>query len=82
MDFLLSALPTYLMYRQEWISNYWDEWKIRTPRPITGRANIFVLILRIHPKLTRPIKIAIFPYFEYDWHPAREPYDIPIPEVP
>ena len=76
MDLFIITLPAYLIYRQKWISNHWDEWKIRTPRPIKGRTNIYVIILRIHPKLTTPIKIAVFPYFEYDWHPAKEPYDI------
>ncbi|MFE3845623.1 nitrous oxide reductase family maturation protein NosD [Thermoplasmatota archaeon] len=76
MDFLMIAFSTYLIYRQDWISNYWDDWTTENPRPIKGRANIYILILRIHPKLTTPIKIAILPYFEYDENPAQDPYDI------
>ena len=76
MNFLLILFPSYLKYRQDWISNYWGEWQSDTPRPIRGKANIYILILRIHPKLTTEIKIGFLPYLEYDSQPAQEPYII------
>jgi parallel beta-helix repeat protein len=76
MDFLLIMFRTYLLYRQEWISNYWDDWTTGNPLRIKGRANLYIMILRIHPKLTTELKIGLLPYFEYDMDPALEPYDI------
>ena len=49
-------------------SNYWERLVNIGPKLILG---IFILFLLI------PI-----PWLIFDWHPASEPYDIPIPEVP
>lgn len=76
MDFLVITSYSYFIYRQDWIGNYWDDWKKTQPRPITGKANIYIIILRIHPKLTTPIRIFVLPYIEYDRSPSIEPYDI------
>ena len=64
-------------YRNKWISNYWDNWGIGIPRAILGVGAFYIIILRFHPKLTTAIPIAIFPFFEFDWHPAQEPYVLP-----
>ena len=48
----------------QWNNNYWDDWKVKIPRPIIG-------------KIFFSIYIPIFiPWFYFDWNPATEPYDI------
>lgn len=67
-------LQHFLYYKQNWSSNYWDNWNREIPRPIIGVWKSFILLLR-------PIRLFIpigpFPTFQFDWHPAQEPYDIP-----
>ncbi|MBN2603724.1 MAG: hypothetical protein JXA91_06305 [Candidatus Thermoplasmatota archaeon] len=53
-----------------WYENYWDNWIGFGPKLISGR-----LIL-----LDLPSPVTI-PWFNFDWHPAKEPYDIQVPEV-
>jgi parallel beta-helix repeat protein len=54
-----------------WKNNYWDDW-IGLTHPL----------LKLCPKIIIK-KIAInqnftsLPWFNFDWHPAQEPYDIP-----
>jgi parallel beta-helix repeat protein len=43
-----------------WISNYWDEWRGFGPKIIFGRLGYFGNI----------------PWINFDWRPAKEPYDI------
>jgi hypothetical protein len=51
-------------------NNYWDNWFGLGPKIIKG-------------KLGLSLKLSIFlPMFMFDWHPAKEPYDIPMPGVP
>ena len=45
-----------------WNMNYWDDWIGFGPKLITGKIEIW--------------NVGIFPWFEFDWHPASEPYDI------
>ena len=52
-----------------WDSNYWDNW-IGLEHPQLSK-----LPKRITGIFTRMIRIPIF-VFAFDWHPAREPYDI------
>ena len=59
-------------------NHHWDDWDIRIPRAILGLGTFYLIILRIHPKLTTAIPIGIYPYLEIDWNPAKEPYDIPL----
>ena len=82
MDIYFFTIPKFFYYKQKWINNYWDDWDIGIPRAILGFGIYYIIIFKIHPKLSTPFPIALFPYFEYDWNPATEPYDIPIPEVP
>ncbi len=45
-----------------WKENYWDTWIGVGPKIIPGRVVIWEDIL--------------VPWFKFDWHPAKEPYDI------
>ena len=54
-------------YFCHWKGNYWDEPRF-LPYPVYG--------------WMRDIPPFYIPWIYFDWHPAKEPYDIPIPEVP
>jgi parallel beta-helix repeat protein len=82
MNLYFVTILKFNNYKQRWISNYWDDWNTGIPRAILGFGIYYIIIFKIHPKLSTPFPIALFPYFEYDWNPATEPYDIPIPKVP
>lgn len=51
-------------YPNFWISNYWGEWLSRLPMPIFGIMKFGNSNFEI-------------PWIQFDWHPAKEPYDIP-----
>ena len=68
---LLRQILSYRSYKEDWYSNYWDNWNQNKNYPIQGNwtFNIkFFLwtfpIIKIH-------------YIEYDPTPAQEPYNIP-----
>ncbi len=61
------------MPRIKWNGNYWDDWNLRLPRSIIGE-KVLMLVLRPGYEL----KIVAFPWFNFDWRPAKEPYDIGI----
>jgi len=44
-----------------WFHNYWDDWHKIVPKPIFG-INLIFLTIQI-------------PWIQFDWHPAREPYE-------
>ena len=69
----LLHTPFLILYKNKWTKNFWDNWKVRIPRPIIGS---WIIEVRLFPS-PMMIPIAIFPIFEFDWHPAQEPYDIP-----
>jgi hypothetical protein len=48
-----------------WNYNYWNRARL-LPKPILGFTGK---------------NLPIIPWFNFDWHPAKEPYDIPIPEL-
>ena len=50
--------------RNAWNSNYWGRIRL-LPKPIFGRLEMHGLAYNI-------------PWVQFDWHPAREPYDIPM----
>ena len=50
----------YNCFFNKWDANYWDDWNYRLPRLIRVRLGI----------------IGLIPWFNIDWHPAQEPYDI------
>jgi len=70
----------YLLFFQfmphiNWNDNYWDDWKIKIPRPIIGQKSLIIIF--------RPgnvVRIAEFPWYNLDWTPTKEPYDFSEPE--
>jgi len=54
--------------KDRWISNYWYSWKGVGPSRIRG--TVVVGIGFGEDKIAFPI-----PWFDHDWHPAKEPYD-------
>ncbi len=64
--------PSYIDFKQNWINNYWDDWKQYLPYyTIRGTWTIYIGIF----------SLPIFKFFikEYDMNPAKEPFDIHIP---
>jgi parallel beta-helix repeat protein len=59
------------MPRIKWNGNYWDDWNFRLPRIIKGE-KIIVMVLR--PGYV--IKGTICKWYNIDWHPAKEPYNM------
>jgi len=61
----------YLLWpeKNRWIGNYWDTWKGSGPKTILGFIAFEWYGEWIH-------FIFLFPWVEFDWHPAKEPYDI------
>ena len=57
-----QAYLKYSRYNQ-WIRNYWDDWNGICPKFIWGKGTIRCLTV---------------PWFNIDWQPAKEPYDIDI----
>jgi nitrous oxidase accessory protein len=51
--------------RNSWDGNYWDN----------SRQNIYPIFGRI--AITQILEIGIIPWFQFDWHPAQQPYNIP-----
>jgi parallel beta-helix repeat protein len=58
-----------------WKANYWNDWTKTYPRPIRGDWVVPINIGFIEFYVS-------FRYWQFDWHPAKEPYDITIPDVP
>jgi parallel beta-helix repeat protein len=56
--------------RCKWVENYWDEWPHACPKPVKGALSIF-LIVQI------PFIYNTFTWYNFDWYPAKEPYNIP-----
>ena len=61
----------YLLWpgKNRWIGNYWDTWTGIGPKTILG-----FLVFEWGSEWT--YIIFLIPWFEFDWHPAKEPYDI------
>ena len=57
-------------WKNKWIGNYWDTWKGSGPKTILG----FIVFEWYGEWINF---IFLFPWVEFDWHPAQEPYDIP-----
>ena len=57
-----------------WDANYWDDWiGLKWNGPIAQKLPK-VLVCYLLPWNTG---LSAFPYLNFDWHPAQEPYDIP-----
>ena len=59
--FYMSIFP----FWNRWFNNYWGEPRIR-PYPIFGVVYFFIPKDQFH----------FIPWVQFDWHPAKEPYDI------
>jgi len=68
----LYFIGLYKSKKDTWISNYWDTWIGVGPQRIRGWLGVGIYIA------IGEIGYGVFiPWFEYDRHPAKEPYDIP-----
>jgi parallel beta-helix repeat protein len=56
----------------KWVGNYWDDLGVKNIKVIFGR--IVIPLFYVGPPI-------IIPLFDFDWNPAKEPYDIPIIRV-
>jgi parallel beta-helix repeat protein len=70
IDFIRN--PRVLFFQQRWEKNYWDMHIALLPKPIFAIVTISITIWRFGS-----YKIGVFPSIQFDWHPAKEPYDIP-----
>ena len=63
----------YLLWpnKNKWRGNYWDTWKGTGPKAILG-FKVFEW-----SSLNGGFFLILIPWIEFDWHPAKEPYDIP-----
>jgi len=61
------------MPKIKWNGNYWDDWNLPLPRIIKGE-KVIVMVLR--PGYV--IKSTICQWYNIDWHPAKEPYNMTI----
>ncbi len=57
-----------------WYKNYWSDWDGKGPMVIKGEFLWGLIFPIVIPGFPIPIK-------SYDWFPAKEPYDIQVPEV-
>lgn len=67
--------PFYLKHKQHWVENYWDDWNQIGQYRIRGIWYIGV-ISPVNPLFG--FLLLKLPYWEYDEHPAQEPYDIEV----
>ena len=63
IDNFLNAVFTD-SFLNKWSQNYWSNWTINIPKPIFGIVTFPYFALQI-------------PFISFDWHPAKEPYDVP-----
>ena len=59
------------MPRIKWNGNYWDDWHFRLPRFIKGEK---VILFVFRPGTV--LKNTVCYWYNVDWHPAKEPYDM------
>lgn len=65
----LVEIPLTIIFRNKFDRNYWGE-PLSSPKVIKGH----ILII----SFWEPGYIKLFPSFQFDWHPAKEPYDIEV----
>ena len=54
-------------YKSRWIGNYWDTWRGVGPKIILGYKVLWFRRL-----------FFLIPWIDFDWNPAREPYNIEV----
>jgi parallel beta-helix repeat protein len=60
-------------WRNIWDANYWDNWiGLKLNWPVVQKFPKVLVGMLLPPWFTFNL-----PYFNFDWHPAQEPYDIP-----
>jgi len=64
---LFSILPDF------WRRNYWDDWVGFPPKHIEGK----MIIHHISFDPDYPVDPTVKPWTNFDWFPAKNPYDIP-----
>jgi parallel beta-helix repeat protein len=69
-NFIKNNISAYFMnsLMARWVHNYWDDWIGKGPKRING--------LLVSPWVDW-YNIVGMPYDNFDWHPAKEPYNIP-----
>jgi len=67
-------LYSYIFFgNNQWINNYWSNWSGIRPKVIQGQLIILAIPIFFLGLLQIPIR-----WFNFDWHPASEPYDIEV----
>ncbi|DAC71768.1 MAG TPA: hypothetical protein DSN98_08665 [Thermoplasmata archaeon] len=66
----------FLLHKPIWDGNYWQDWNLPLPKPMLGIARVYI-IFRLPPFNPTMLPLGIYPFILYDWHPAKEPYNIP-----
>jgi parallel beta-helix repeat protein len=60
--------------QNSWIENYWSDWSKIGPKIIPGVIFLLIVLIPVF-QFILPIEIPL-PLFQFDRHPAQEPYDI------
>jgi parallel beta-helix repeat protein len=63
--------PRVLFFQQRWEKNYWDMHIALLPKLIFAIVTIDITIWKFGS-----YTIGVFPSIQFDWHPAKKPYDI------
>jgi len=69
---VLYFIGLYLSNKDTWIGNYWDTWIGVGPHRILGWLVVGIAFVFYESGIG-----FIIPWFEYDRHPVKQPYDIP-----
>jgi hypothetical protein len=67
----IRQIRYYISFKQNWINNYWDDWNQNGSYTIRGSWTFYI---GFGDMFTFPIFRVL--YKEYDYNPAKEPYDI------
>ena len=67
--------------RNRWNNNYWDDWNGDGPKLIQGKIGYMPSISPGQIVPPQSSFIGLLPFYNFDWNPAKEPYDITIPEA-
>lgn len=62
----VKMLKSTIFHGITWDKNYWDGWKGIGPLPISGFLSLII----------GKNRVFTIPWIQFDWHPAKEPYDI------
>ena len=65
---------SYYSFLNKWDANYWDDWiGLKSNLPIVQKLPKVIICYILLPLYEHNI-----PFFNFDWHPAKEPYDIEV----